>query len=538
MIATLGVLAQDAAEPALDTPDIAWSAIAPFLVMVVGALVLLVLSSLAKKLMVPGSNAVLTVAIAIGTIICAVPQWQRVTDPDQGPYTAIAGAVGVDGFSVFFTVIIAASVILATLLADGYLRREDLEGPEPYVLMLLSASGGLIMASANDLIVMFLGLEILSLAVYVLAAGHRRRLRSSEAAIKYFVLGSFSSAFFLYGIALVYGATGSTNLVEIATFLAENILLDNALLLAGIALLLVGFGFKIAVVPFHSWSPDVYQGSPSPFVAFMASGVKAAGFAGLLRVFFLAFDSFAVDWQPIVYAVAVVTMVVGSVLAVVQTNVKRMLAYSSIAHAGYILVGVQAATDRGVEAALFYLAAYTFMIAGSFGVVTVVGRRGDAHHTLADYRGLARQQPVLALAFTVFLLAQAGVPLTTGFLAKFYVITAAAEAGSFWLALAVMVTSGIAAFLYLRIIVSMYGSGEDTVSGEGATGEGWTEASPRLRIPGTAVAALVIAFAFTVDFGILPGPVTDAAADARPELVLFDAEPEAAVPPGAGVPGG
>ncbi len=275
------------------------------------------------------------------------------------------------------TIVICAAVILTALIADDYLRREGLDGPELSILVLLSASGGVIMASANDLIVMFLGLEILSIAVYVLAAMHRKRLSSQEAGVKYFVLGAFSSAFLLYGIAFVYGGTGSTNLVRIVDYFSTSVVASNGLILAGLALMLVGFGFKVAAAPFHWWTPDVYQGAPSPVVAFMASAVKAAGFAGLLRVFYLGFDSWQDDWKPIVFALAALTLLVGSILAVVQTNVKRMLAYSSISHAGFMLVGVQVATGLGVAAVLFYLAAYTFMVAGSFAVVTLVGRAGD-----------------------------------------------------------------------------------------------------------------------------------------------------------------
>jgi NADH-quinone oxidoreductase subunit N len=422
----------------------------------------------------------------------------------------LGGALGVDGFSVYFTVLIGFSVILTALFADDYLRREGLDGPELYVLLMLAASGGMVMAGANDLIVLFLGLEILSISVYVLAAMHLRRSESQEAAIKYFVLGAFSSAFFLYGIALVYGSTGSTNLVTIADFLATTALADDIILLAGLALLLVGFGFKVAAAPFHMWTPDVYQGAPTPTVSFMASAVKAAGFAALLRVFFLAFNSYATDWQPIVYALAVLSLLVGSVLAVVQTDVKRMLAYSSISHAGFVLVAVQAATDKGVEAALFYLGAYTFMVAGAFGVMTLVGRTGDAHHGLDDYRGLARQRPVLAFSFTVLLLSQAGVPFTSGFFAKFYVIDAAVEARSFWLAITAMIAAVVAAFLYLRIIVAMYLADEDES----------VELEP-VEIPFRAGLGLAITVAVTLLFGFLPQPLVDFVGDAVPTLVAF-----------------
>src|SRR5690606_21807513 len=223
---------------------------------------------------------------------------------------------------------------------------------------------------------------------------------------------------------------------------------DDGLVLAGLALVLVGLGFKVSAVPFHFWTPDVYQGSPSPIVAWMASGVKIAGFAGLIRVLVLGFQAYAVDWQPLVYGIAVATLILGSVLAVIQRDVKRMMAYSSIAHVGYVLVGVQAATAQGVEGALFYLAAYTFMIAGSFGVITLVSRTGDIGHDLDDYRGLARSRPGLTLTLTLFLLAQAGVPFTSGFFAKFYVITAAVDAGSYGLAIVAMLAAVVAAYLY------------------------------------------------------------------------------------------
>ncbi len=338
--------------------------------------------------------------------------------------------------------------------------------------------------------------------------------RSGEAAIKYFVLGAFSSAFFLYGIAMVYGATGSTNLIDIRTFLVDNVLSDSGLLLIGFALLLVGFGFKVAAVPFHSWTPDVYQGSPTPIVSFMASGVKAAGFAGLLRVFYLAFATHRTDWQPVIYALAVMTLLVGAFLAVVQTDVKRMLAYSSINHAGFVLVAVQAGTAKGVSSALFYLAVYTFMVAGSFAVVSLLSRKGDGHNHLDDYKGMAKREPLLALALTVFLLAQAGVPLTGGFLAKFYVVTAAVDANSYWLALVAMLSAVVSAYLYLRIVLTMFGGPEGD--------EAIDETAPRrnrMRVPAAATIAIILALVGTLGTGIVPDPLSKTADDAVPQLV-------------------
>jgi NADH-quinone oxidoreductase subunit N len=515
-VSLLAVLSQPVDETPVPVPsvDVTWAAVAPVLVLIGGALLLLAAASLSTRRPGRGIYALFTTVTAGVAIGVAFPLWQRVQDVERGPFSTLAQAVGVDGFSVFATITICVAVILSALLFDGWLRREGMEGPEPYALLLLSASGGVMMASANDLIVMFLGLEILSIAVYVLAAMHLRKVTSQEAGVKYFVLGAFSSAFFLYGIALVYGGTGTTNLVEIASFFSTTVLVHNGLVLAGLALLLVGFSFKVAAVPFHFWTPDVYQAAPSPSVAWMASGVKVAGFTGLLRVFYLAFGSYSVDWQPIVYVVAAVTMVVGSVLAIVQTDVKRMLAYSSINHAGFILVAVQAASALGVEAALFYLATYTFMVAGSFGIIAVVSRKGDVGNSLDDYRGLSRDRPVLALTFAILLFAQAGVPLTSGFFAKFYVINAAIDAGSTWLAVIAMLTAVIAAFVYLRIIVSMYMSTDE--AGE-----------PRLiPVPFAAAIAITVSLAVTIGVGLFPGVLTRITRDATPVLVLEPTDDE------------
>ncbi len=488
------LFAQAAAE--LQTPPVEASTILPLLILLGGAIALMVIGALLPRQSRYPWHAAFTVLVAGASIVSAIPLWFRARD--DGPMRVLADAVRVDGLTVFFGIVIAGGVLLTALLTDGYLRRERLEGPEAYVLLLLSASGGVIMAGANDLLVLFLGLEILSIAVYVLAGIHLRRIRSGEAALKYFVLGAFSSAFLLYGIALVYGATGSTNVTQIQSFLARNLLENDVQLLAGFALILVGLGFKVAAAPFHAWAPDVYEGSPSPVVAFMASSVKTAGFAGIIRVFIGAFGLYRVDWQPIIYVLAVATLLVGSILAVSQTNVKRMLAYSSISHAGFILVGIQAATDRGVSAAAFYLATYAFTVAGSFGVVTVVGRKGDNAHDLSEYQGLAKRSPLLAFAFLVFLMAQAGVPFTSGFLAKFGVLGAAVDARSFWLALVAMLSSVISAYVYLRIVLAMYGDDAD-------------ETRPRLEIPQGARIAIAAAVVATIGLGIIPGPLQQAA---------------------------
>jgi NADH-quinone oxidoreductase subunit N len=419
--------------------------------------------------------------------------------------------------------------------------REKVVGPEFHVLTLASASGAVIMGEANDLIVIFLGLEIMSIALYVLAAMNARRNESGEAALKYFVLGSFSSAIFLYGIALVYGATGTSNLPQIADYLSRNILLHNGLLLAGMALLLVGFLFKVAAVPFHLWTPDVYQGSPSPVTGFMAAIAKAGGFAALLRVFVTSFGTLRTDWQPVVWVIAILTLVLGASVALVQRDVKRMLAYSSINHAGFILLGLQAASAQGVDGSLYYLFVYTFMVLGTFAVITVVGGRGDGAHDLERYRGLAARQPWLAGALTILLVAQAGIPFTTGFLAKLEVIEASVKANSDALAVVAMVTAVIAAFFYLRVILLMYSSSAGlatpgpeevsdadvdvslglagvsagarngavaTVEAPAAVGSGEaTTVTP--VVPPTMAAAIAVCVAVTVVFGVWPAPIVD-----------------------------
>ena len=492
-------------------PSVSWAALAPFLILIGGAIVLLVGGSLLRGAISRRLYGPFAALVAIAAGLSAIPQWHKVQH--HGAFVTVAGAVGIDGFSIFAMWIICGATVISVLLADGYLQREDLDGVEAFVLLLLSASGAMVMGAANDLIVMFLGLEIMSIAVYVLAGFHTRRMRSGEAALKYFILSSASSAFFLYGIALVYGATGSTHLATITDFLAQHFLTNDLLLLGGIMLILVGFAFKVSAVPFHSWAPDVYQGSPTPVSGFMASVVKVGGFIGFIRVFFLAFPTYRLDWQPVVYVLAILTLVVGAVLAVVQSDVKRLLAYSSINHAGFILIGVETATRYGSSAALFYLAAYSAMVLGSFGVVGLIGRRGDGHHSLKNYKGLARTEPVLAFVLTIFLLAQAGVPFTVGFVAKFQVLMAAVRSGAWELALIGMVTAVISAFLYLKIVITMW-STDGNVEETSPAG-----ALPRIHVAWGARLALALAFVYVIGVGIVPGPVTNMLDHAVPKIV-------------------
>jgi NADH-quinone oxidoreductase subunit N len=440
---------------------VAYRSILPILVLGVGALLLLAVSAVIPKRSRPGFYPLLTVIIGGVALAASIWQWNDIGD--HGAEITIGTQVYYDRFSAFFMVLFSVATILSAVTADSYLRREGLDGVEAYVLMLMAGTGAMLMAVSAGLIMLFLGLEIMSISLYVMAAYHRRRSQSGEAGLKYFVLGAFSSAIFLYGVALVYGATGSTQFQEMANFLAGNSLSNNGVLLAGMGLLIVGLGFKVAAVPFHFWAPDVYQGSPTPFTGYMAAVAKAAGFAGLLRVLNQGLVSQQVNWRPIIWVMAVLTLLVGSVLALAQRDLKRMFAYSSISQAGYVLVGVEAASNTGTSAALFYLFTYTFIIIGTFAVVSIIQGRGEARTDLGAIRGLAKARPVLAASMLVFLLAQAGVPFTSGFLAKFYVIEAAVQRGQYSLAIIAMLAAAVAAFFYLRVALLMYGSAEAEV---------------------------------------------------------------------------
>ncbi len=452
IVSLFGATAADGSE--LVFPDIAYSAVIPQLILIGGALVLLLLSSLFRDNADSRAYASYTALVGFAAMVSAVFVWKDATD--VGPTSAFQGSIARDHFSLFFVITISVALILSAVLAERWLRKHDESGPEFYVLSMLSAAGGMMMAAANDLIVVFLGLEILSLALYVLAAFNRSSERSREAALKYFVLGAFSSAIFLYGIALVYGATGSTNLTKIAAFLSQNTLFEDGLLVSGLVLLIVGLAFKVAAAPFHQWTPDVYQGSPTPVVAFMAAVAKAAGFAAFARIFIGALYTAKLDWQPVLLVLAILTLFVGSIAACMQRDVKRMLAYSSISHAGYILLGLQTGSIDGLSGALYYVFAYTFMAIGTFAIVNFVAGDEDRMHDIDDYKGVAARHPIAALCLAVLLLAQAGLPPTSGFLAKFYVISAQVKEGEYAVAVIAMLAAAIAAYFYLRIAFKMY----------------------------------------------------------------------------------
>jgi NADH-quinone oxidoreductase subunit N len=366
----------------------------------------------------------------------------------------ITGIVAVDSFRIFANFIFLLAAALAILISIGYLDRRDINRGEFYALLLFATVGMMILAAARDLILLFLAIELMSISIYVLVGFDRRDPRSSEAALKYFLLGAFSSAFLLYGIALIFGSTGSTHLSTIVTVLPT--VQQSPMFLVGVGLLLVGFGFKVAAMPFHVWAPDAYDGAPTPVTALMATGVKAAAFAAFIRVFAVAFAGAYANWSVVLTWLAVVTMFGANLIALTQGSVKRMLAYSSIAHAGYLLVALLAANAYGAAAFLFYLVVYTLMTAGAFGVVIANARGMQERTTLDDFAGLGWQQPLIGAAFAVFLLSLAGFPLTGGFIGKLYILRSSLEAGNVLLAVSLVLASVISYFYYLRVIVVMY----------------------------------------------------------------------------------
>ncbi|RJP54255.1 MAG: NADH-quinone oxidoreductase subunit N [Anaerolineaceae bacterium] len=401
--------------------------------------------------------------------------------------------VSLDGFSTFANILLLMSGLFGVALAYGYTKRMGIERGEFYILLLFSVSGMMLMAQASDLIVVFLALELLSIPLYVLSA-IARKLDSEESGLKYFLLGAFASGFVVYGTALIFGATGSTNLADIFAKAASGET-SNLLLTIGAALLLVGFGFKVAAVPFHMWTPDVYQGAPTAVTAFMAAGAKIAGFAALFRVFSTAFPALAADFTDILWALSALTMIVGNLIAISQTNIKRMLAYSAIAHAGYILMafvpyGNADVAPVAIAAGLFYLAAYAVTNFGSWGVVIALEQAEGRGLEIADYAGLAKKHPALAAAMTVFMLSLIGFPPTIGLVGKFYLFRSAIAGGFTGLALIGVVTSLISAFYYLRVVVNMYMKEGDPV----------VEREPLLGFTTAVMAIVTVALSFVPQF--------------------------------------
>lgn len=450
------LFAQIASSTSIQLPAIQYSAIAPELITIGGALAILLISSLVAKHLSKTVSILLGAAVACASLVYSI--YLAFASGNAGTNKAVlAGSVAIDKFAIFFYVLFSISALITIILGKDLLNLSKGRIPEFVTLVLLATSGAMFMASALDLIVLFLGLEILSIALYVLVAIESENSLSKESSIKYFMLGGFASAIFLYGVALIYGATGSTNLGQVATFLANNLLRSNGVLLAGMAMMLVGLGFKISAVPFHFWTPDVYQGAPSPITGFMAATAKAAGFAALIRVFYSGLSLYHGEWAPVIGFIAVITLVVGAGLAVVQKDIKRTLAYSSINQAGFILLGLYATSSKGIGASLYYLATYSIVIIGTFATVGAIEKvLGKERLQIEDLRGLSKQSPFLAFSFMVLLLSQAGAPFTTGFLAKFNVVSAAVFSRHYPIAIIAMLSAAIAVFFYLRMALVAY----------------------------------------------------------------------------------
>ena len=451
----------------------------PELIVTGGALLVLLINIIVPR------RGELLFGVALATLILS----GLVLASFAGVDTTISrGLLAIDGFALFFKAIFLVSAALTLMMSASYLRVEGVPAAEYYFLILCATLGMMFMASGVDLITLFIGLETMAIAFYVLAGYLKPSHKSNEAAVKYFLLGAFSLGILLYGMSLLYGATGTTRLDGIAAALAGQ---DRSLVLAAALILLAaGMGFKIAAVPFHMWAPDVYEGAPTPVTAFLSVGSKAASFAMLLRIFVEGLGALTPDWQVVFAFLAVVTMTVGNIAAITQSNMKRMLAYSSIAHAGYVLIGVVAATERGVVAALVYLWVYLFMQLGAFAVITMLRRRDVVGDELKDLSGLFARAPVVAVAMLLFMLSLGGIPPTAGFMGKVWVFGAAIDQGFIWLAVVAVVNSAISLYYYLRVVVFMFFK-EETAGSE--------------IVIGPAMAAtLTVAVVGTILFGIYP----------------------------------
>jgi NADH-quinone oxidoreductase subunit N len=479
-------------------------ALAPDLVLMTGAMLLLLMSAWGnespQRQRSVGRWSIFVCLLTLGAVIY---MW-------SGGYSATRGPIAVDAFRWATDILILLGAILAIALSMDYLERERIDIAEAHTLILFATAGMMLLAAARDLVIVFLGIELMSIAVYVLAGLNRRSSRAAEAALKYFLLGAFSAGFLLYGIALVFGATGSTNVADIGAAILGRGLTTNVMLLAGVALLIVGLGFKVAAAPFHMWTPDVYEGAPTPMTAFMAAAVKAAAFAVFLRLWMEAFPYLNVVWHKPLWYLAVFTMIVGNLVALAQKNIKRMLAYSSIAHAGYLLVAVVVSNFEGASAFLFYVFAYTLATMGAFAVVMALSQIGERAQNIEDYSGLWRVRPALAVAMAVFMLALLGFPIFggMGFFAKWYVLQAALRPPSQTnLAIWLVLTSVVSAGYYLYVVMVMFMKSRPADAPAPARVPGMT----RFVIATCAIVLLVV--------GVWPRPVLRVARRSLPQLV-------------------
>ena len=476
-------------------------ALAPEIVLSVWGIVILLVGVSPGRVDGPGPSSDLGWLSVLGILAAALVNGWLYSVTEVGTHSMIA----LDRFALFSNWIIPSGAGLGVLISQTYIRRQRLQAAEFYGLLIYATVGLMIMAAARDLIVIFLGLEIMSIAVYVLAAINRRDPRSAEAGLKYFLLGAFSTSFFLYGIALVYGATGSTHISAIAESVASGNA-HGALLVFGIALLAVGFSFKVSAVPFHMWTPDVYEGAPTPVTAFMSVAVKAGAFLAFLRVFSVAFEGAYESWWAILWWLAVLTMVVANLIATVQVSVKRMLAYSGIAHTGYLMVAIVAANETAAAGLLFYLLTYTLMNIGAFGIVMVVSGHGEERLEIEEYAGFGWRQPVLGVLFTVFLLSLAGFPGTAGFMAKVFLLQGAMEAHLVYLSVILVLTTVASYWYYLRVAWYMWM--RDAPPGD-SSDSGVIGAA--IQVPVAMRLALIAAGVLIVYLGVFPGATLELA---------------------------
>jgi len=474
-------------------PDINFAVIAPSLALCVAGMVLLLIGVFSK----PGRTSHIAWLSVIGL---AVAGYLTVQPWGAAPDSGFVYQVVQDNITLFFNAIFLVAALLTILMSDDYLKREGYAVGEYYAMILFTTAGAMWMASATDMMTMFLGLEVLSVSLYVLAGFFRRDTRSNEAGLKYFLLGAFSTGFLLYGMALLYGVVGSTNLAAVGNMLGMHgaALISKPMVVAGMMLLLTGFMFKIAIVPFHMWTPDVYEGAPTPITAFMSAGPKAAAIAALLRVLDLSFMPMQDKWTLLLAVLAVLTMTVGNLLAILQTNIKRLLAYSSVAHAGYALVGIVAYNNIGLSGVLYYMLVYAFMNIGAFAVLALAGKQGEDNLTLDGIAGFGYKKPFLGVAMTIFLLSLMGMPPTAGFAAKFYVFAGAVEAGWIPLAIIGVLNSALSLYYYLKIMVAMYFREP-------------TEDFSWVSLPVGAMICILLAIAGVLYLGVIPQEVMELA---------------------------
>ncbi len=468
----------------IPAPEIDLISLAPVLVLSVFAMGVLLLDLFAGK-----NKSGLVFVSLIGLLMTAISAFAK----GDLPVHSFGGSYVVDHLSICFTMIFCMSSALAILLSVEYNNRVKIKVGEYYSLILFCTVGMIILASSTDLIMIFLGIEIVSICLYVLAGIRRDDPKSNEASLKYFLLGAFATGFLLYGMTLLYGTTGTTKLVEIARLLYTGETSSQPLMMMGVILLVIGFGFKVASVPFHMWAPDVYQGAPSPITAFMAVGPKAAAFAAFFRVFAEGLQELSPSWNVILSVVAVLTMFVGNLGAILQTNIKRLMAYSSVSHVGYILIAIIAKNSLGSSSPIFYMLVYAFMIFGTFGIIILMGREGNENLELENYAGLGFRYPLLALSMSIFLLSLGGMPPLAGFIAKFYIFQAALNEGYVILVVFAVLNSAISFYYYLKVIVYMY----------------MEEPAEKLQISMTPITIMVIAICLlgTLELGLFPGPV-------------------------------